>query len=172
MEKSLKSTAVNYGLYLALILSSLTIIGYAVYLDLFTKWWLGISQMLLVIIFGIVSASKAKSNLGGFISLKDAFTAFFITVAIGIVISALVGMIIFNFVDTEAAAVLQEKTKIITANKVSVFLNIRIIVMTIFYEFYVSILVIPQHRTTDFLSTKTCFLVMDEAIQNALANSL
>ncbi|MBR9845755.1 MAG: DUF4199 domain-containing protein [Algicola sp.] len=109
MEKSLKSIASNYGLYLALILSCFTIIGYAIYLDLFTKWWLGIIQMLLVIVFGIISASKARSILGGFISFKNAFTAYFITIVIGITISALLGMIIFNFVDTEAAAILQEK---------------------------------------------------------------
>jgi len=109
MEKSFKSSATQYGLYLALILSSLTIIGYAAYLDLFTKWWFGISQMLLVIVFGIISAVKARSIMGGFISFKDAFTAFFITIVIGIVIPALVGLVIFNFVDPEAATILQEK---------------------------------------------------------------
>lgn len=109
MNKSLKSSAANYGLYLALILSSFTIIGYAVYLDLFTKWWFGIGQMILVIIIGIMSAMKARKILGGFISFKEAFTAFFITVAIGVSIPALIGLIIFNFVDPEAAALLQER---------------------------------------------------------------
>ncbi|WP_138434287.1 DUF4199 domain-containing protein [Winogradskyella algicola] len=109
MEKSFKSSSTQYGLYLALILSSLTIIGYAAYLDLFTKWWFGISQMILVIIFGIISAVKARNIMGGFISFKDAFTAFFLTIVIGIVIPALVGLVIFNFVDPEAATVLQEK---------------------------------------------------------------
>jgi len=109
MEKSIKSSATQYGLYLALILSSFTIIGYAVYLDLFTQWWFGILQLLLVIIFGVVSAVKARSISGGFISFKNAFTAFFATVAIGIVIPALIGLVIFNFVDPEAATILQEK---------------------------------------------------------------
>ncbi|SDH26454.1 DUF4199 domain-containing protein [Winogradskyella thalassocola] len=109
MDKSLKSSALNYGLYLALILSSFTIIGYAVYLDLFTEWWFGIGQMFLVIIFGIVSAIKAKKLLGGFISFKNAFTAFFITILVGVAIPALVGFIIFNIVDAEAASILQQK---------------------------------------------------------------
>ena len=109
MEKSLKSTAANYGLYLAIILSSFTIIGYAVYLDLFTKWWLGITQMIIVIIIGIMSSLNARKNAGGLISFKDAFTAFFVTVAIGITSSALLGMIIFNYIDSEAATVLQDK---------------------------------------------------------------
>jgi len=109
MEKSLKSSATSYGLYLALVLSSLTIIGYAVYLDLFTQWWFGIGQMLLVIIFGIVSSVKARTLSGGFISFKEAFTAFFITIAIGIVIPALIGLVIFNFIDPDAATLLQDK---------------------------------------------------------------
>lgn len=109
MEKSFKSSATQYGLYLALILTSFTVIGYAAYLDLFTKWWFGIGQMLLVIVFGIISAVKARSIMGGYITFKDAFTAFFLTIAIGIVIPALVGLVIFNFVDPEAATVLQEK---------------------------------------------------------------
>ena len=109
MEKTLKSSATSYGIYLALILSSFTIIGYAIYLDLFTKWWFGIGQLLLVIIFGIVSAVSARKLLGGFISFKDAFTAFFITIAIGLVIPALIGLVIFNFVDPDAATLLQEK---------------------------------------------------------------
>ncbi|SDR94848.1 DUF4199 domain-containing protein [Winogradskyella sediminis] len=109
MDKSMKSSAVNLGLYLALILSSFTIIGYAVYLNLFTAWWFGIGQMFLVIIFGIISAIKAKKLLGGFISFKEAFTAFFITIAIGISIPAVIGFIIFNIIDTEAASILQQK---------------------------------------------------------------
>ncbi|MGJ8550230.1 DUF4199 domain-containing protein [Winogradskyella wichelsiae] len=109
MDKSLKSSAINYGLYLGLILSSFTIIGYAVYLDLFTQWWFGIGQMLLVIVFGIISAIKARKLLGGFISFKEAFSAFFITIAIGTLIPALIGFIIFNVVDPEAAIILQEK---------------------------------------------------------------
>ena len=109
MDKSLKSLALNYGLYLALILSSFTIIGYAVYLDLFTEWWFGIGQMFLVIIFGIISAIKAKKLLGGFISFKNAFTAFFITILVGVAIPAFVGFIIFNIVDVEAANILQQK---------------------------------------------------------------
>ena len=109
MEKSLKSVASTYGIYLALILSFFTIIGYAIYLDLFIQWWFGIGQMILVIIIGIVSAMKARTLLGGFISFKDAFTAFFITIAIGITIPAIIGLIIFNFVDTDAALILQDR---------------------------------------------------------------
>lgn len=109
MEKSLKSSSLNYGLYLGLILSALTVVGYAVSLDLFTKWWFGIFMLLLVIVFGIMSSMKARKLMGGFISFKNAFTAYFIAILIGILISSIVSIIIFNVVDPEAAITLQDK---------------------------------------------------------------
>lgn len=109
METSLKSVASNYGLYLGAILSLLTAIGYAVSLDLFTKIWFGIGLLIIIIVLGILSIAKSKKILGGFISFKDAFTSYFITVLIGISISAAVSIIIFNFIDPEAATTLQEK---------------------------------------------------------------
>ena len=109
MEKSLKSSSANYGLYLGLILAALTIVGYSVSLDLFTQWWFGIFILLVIIIFGAISSMQAKKLFGGFISFKNAFTAYFIAVLIGIVISSVVSILIFNVVDPEAASILQEK---------------------------------------------------------------
>lgn len=109
MEKSFKSIAKDYGLYLGALLSLLTVVGYAVSLDLFTKVWFGISLLIVIIAFGVISTSKSKKSLGGYISFKDAFTSYFITILIGLVISALVSFIIFNVVDAEAANTLQQK---------------------------------------------------------------
>ncbi|GAA3654141.1 DUF4199 domain-containing protein [Flavivirga jejuensis] len=109
MEKSLKSIASNYGLYLGAILSLLTLIGYAVSLDLFTKIWFGIGFLLIIIVLGIISVSNSKKSLGGFISFKNAFTSYFITILIGLIVSAVVSIIIFNFIDPDAAKTLQEK---------------------------------------------------------------
>lgn len=109
MEKSIKSLASNYGLYLGLILATITVIGYSISLDLFTKWWFGIIFMLLIIIVGIIASMKARNLLGDFISFKNAFTAYFITILIGIIISSLVSIVIFNIVDPDAAIALQDK---------------------------------------------------------------
>ncbi len=109
MEKALKSSSATYGLYLGLILAALTIIGYSVSLDLFTKWWFGIIFLLVVIIIGIMSSMKARKLLGGFISFKNAFTSYFIAILVGIVISSIVSILIFNVVDPDAATMLQEK---------------------------------------------------------------
>jgi len=108
MEKSIKSIATNYGLYLGATLSLLTVLGY-VNLDLFTKWWFGIGMLILIIIFGIVSAMKSRGALNGFISFKEAFTSYFITIALGLAISTIISILIFNFIDPDAAITLKEK---------------------------------------------------------------
>jgi hypothetical protein len=110
MEKSLKSLAINYGVYVGLILSAVTIIAYVIDLTLLTKWWLGIILFVVIIVFGIVSTAKAKSVLQGFISFKQAFSSFFITVAIGILLSTVVNIILFNFIDPEAAEIIKQAT--------------------------------------------------------------
>jgi len=110
MEKSLKSIAVNYGLYLGGGLSLLTIIAYAVNLGLFVNTWFGISLMLVIIITGIISVAKVKQAQNGFATFKESFTAFFITTAVAILISSIVSFILFNVIDPEAANVLKEKT--------------------------------------------------------------
>ena len=114
MEKSVKSSSINYGLYLGLILTLATVIAYAVNLDLFTQWWFGIALFVISVAMGIMSAAKARSLSGGFISFKGAFSSYFITLAIGTLIGTVIGIVIFTFVDPEAAQELNEKILIMT----------------------------------------------------------
>ena len=104
------SSAMNYGLYLGGLLTLLIIIAYAFNLELLVNPWYGIFILLLVIILGIISVAKAKGILEGFISFKQSFTTYFITVLIGFSIYLLVQFILFNFIDPEASIPLKEKT--------------------------------------------------------------
>ncbi|MFI0428066.1 DUF4199 domain-containing protein [Mariniflexile sp. HMF6888] len=110
MEKSLKSIATNYGLYLGVLLALLTVLSYAINLELLTNTWYGIFILIAIVAFGIVSVAKTKQAQDGYASFKDAFTSYFITVLIGLLVSTLVSYLLFNVVDTDAAAVLKEKT--------------------------------------------------------------
>ncbi len=112
---SSKKSAVTYGLILGAVLALMTTLMYVLNTELFTKWWIGILSFLVVIAIAIVSVAKAKGILGGIISFKEAFTVYFITVAIGSLISTLVGILIFNILDPDLAAFLQEKTLEMTA---------------------------------------------------------
>ena len=114
MESTTKSSAINYGLYLGTILSITSVVIYAVNLDLFTEWWLGIILFVLVVVYGVVSALKSKKILDGFISFKQAFASYFITIAVGTLIATVIGIAIFTFIDPEAATYLNEEILILT----------------------------------------------------------
>lgn len=109
MEKSLKSSSINYGIYLGVILVLYTVLCYAFKIEFLVNFWMNLLVLPVIIIgFGIVSSAKAKSLLGGFMSFKEAFTAYFIPVAIGVIISTTVSVILFNFIDPDAAVQLKE----------------------------------------------------------------
>ncbi len=104
MEKSFKSIAVNYGLYLGVILILFTVIPYAIDVTLLVTSSMTLFAMLgSIIVMGCISISKSKKALSGYISFKDAFTSFFITIAIGVLISTVVYYVLFGIVDTAAA---------------------------------------------------------------------
>lgn len=106
---TVKKNAINYGFILGGILATITALIYAIDLELLTKWWLGIFLFLVALAVGFVSVAKSKDILGGFISFKEAFTSYFITMAIGLLINVFVGILIFVVIDPDAAAFLQEK---------------------------------------------------------------
>ncbi|WP_299887596.1 DUF4199 domain-containing protein [uncultured Lacinutrix sp.] len=121
METSTKSSSINYGLYLGVILAAITVLCYAIKLELLVNFWLVLVALpILIIMFGVISVVKSRNILEGFISFKQAFSSYFITVAIGIIISTIISYLIFNFVDPEAALHLKslaiEKTEITMKN--------------------------------------------------------
>jgi len=121
MEPTAKSNSINLGLYLGATLAAIIVLIYAINLDLMVKWWLGTGLLILIIAFGVISAKKAKTILGGFISFKDVFVNYFITIAIGTAISSLISIIIFSFVDPEAASYLNEQVLLITKQSMERF---------------------------------------------------
>ena len=121
MEQTTKSIATNNGLYLGGILAAITVLAYAAYLDLFTKWWFGIISAIIIIVFGVMSISKSRALQNGIISFKEAFTSYFLTVIIGLALATIVSFVIFNIIDPEAAETLKQKTIEMTINMMEGF---------------------------------------------------
>ena len=108
---TVKESAIQYGLILGGILAILIVMMYALNQDLFLEWWIGIVVIPLIIIgTGIVSTAKSKDLLGGIMTFKEAFTAYFITIALGLLISTAVGILIFSIIDPELAKYIQEQS--------------------------------------------------------------
>lgn len=114
MEQTIKSDTINYGLYLGAFTSLITVVVYGIDINLFTAPWLGIVLFIVVVAFGAISAIKSRKLLGGFISFKQAFSSYFITIAVGTLISSIVGIVIFTYIDPEAAIYLNEQVLILT----------------------------------------------------------
>ena len=121
MKSTTKQNSVNLGLYLGATLSFITVLFYALNLDLMIKWWVSLLSLTTVIVFGVLAAKKAKSTFGGFIDFKGAFSNYFITVALGIGISTFVSIAIFSFIDTDAASYLNEQILIVTKESMERF---------------------------------------------------
>ena len=109
MEQTNKSNSINLGLYLGATLAAIVVLIYIVNLDFMVEWWLSIALLTVVITFGVVAVIQAKNNNSGFLSFKGAFVNYFLTIAVGTAISAVVGIVIFNVVDPEAATHLNEQ---------------------------------------------------------------
>ncbi|AVR46680.1 DUF4199 domain-containing protein [Christiangramia fulva] len=109
MENSSKKIATAFGVYLGISLVLITVLAYVFSLALLTKWWFGVMMLIFIITmssFAVSKAKKASSTLFGF---KSAFGVYFLTVFIGSFISLLFSIILFNFIDPDAA---QEITRL------------------------------------------------------------
>lgn len=122
MEKSLKSIATPYGVYAGIALSLITVLAYAFNLELFTKWWLGVANLILLLVIAILAVKACKKfKTKDYFSFKEAFTAYFITAALGLLIATVVSIIIFNAIDPEASKIVNDLTADTTRNMMEKF---------------------------------------------------
>ena len=106
--EALRKNAAKYGLFLGLAMVVATTLIYSIDLSLFTASWYGIVNLLIIVGFGVVSSVQNKKVQGGFISFKETFTSFFITIAIGFFIATLFSILLFNIIDPEAKSIISE----------------------------------------------------------------
>jgi ABC-type antimicrobial peptide transport system permease subunit len=71
--------------------------------------WVGISTLIIYIIIGIMVVNKTRNQLQT-ITFKEAFTVFFITAVIGITLSTLFNIILFNLIDPASKETIQQLT--------------------------------------------------------------
>lgn len=102
MTEVVKKNGVNLGIILAILLIALTTIQYTVDITLFVNPWINIIKMILFIVLGIIAIVKAKATLEGFISFKEAFTAYFLTIVVGSLGYTLFVILLFNVIDPAA----------------------------------------------------------------------
>jgi hypothetical protein len=108
MNEVIKKNGITYGIITGVVSALITAAIYAIDLNLFVKWWLGIMIFAIYITIGIVLLSKTKKELKGIFSFKEAFTTYFLSSVIGIVISVGFSILLFNVIDPSAKDSLNE----------------------------------------------------------------
>ncbi len=108
MNEHVKSQAIRFGSIAGGLALAYTLMAYLVDLTLMTNPWVGILFWVVTLILLIIAVSRAKAAMGGFISFKEAFSTFIVAYVIYALITTAFSMLLFNVVDTAAAAELQE----------------------------------------------------------------
>ena len=70
--------------------------------------WVGFASIAIYIVIGVILLSKTKKELNGIFPFKDAFTTYFISAVVGILISVVFNIILFNFIDPSAKETIKE----------------------------------------------------------------
>ncbi len=108
INEIVKKNGITFGVIIGIVSSLITATIYAVDLNLFTEWWIGVLSILTYLVLGIVLLVKTRKELKGVFSFKDAFTTYFIATVIGILISVLFNILLFNVVDPSAKETVNE----------------------------------------------------------------
>lgn len=121
MNEIIKKNGITYGIYAATVFVGMLVLMYLIDLNLFTKWYIGVFQFLVILVLGILVVKRSKTDLNNFISFKDAFTAFFVMIVIGLLANTLVSILIFNVIDPGAKEVIMEHLLVYTKEMLEKF---------------------------------------------------
>lgn len=108
MNEIIKKNGISYGIVTGVVSALITTLIYSIDLKLFTSMWVGFISIAIYITIGVVLLSKTKKELKGIFPFKDAFTTYFISAVIGILISVVFNIILFNFIDPSAKETIKE----------------------------------------------------------------
>jgi len=99
INEIIKRNGITYGIIIGVALSLITASMYAIDIELFIAWWTSLLSFSVFIIVPIVLLSQTKKELNGIFTFKEAFTTYFISAVIGVLISVAFKIILFNFID-------------------------------------------------------------------------
>jgi hypothetical protein len=108
MNEIIKKNGITFGIITGVISLLMTSMIYMIDVKLFTAWWVGVLGMVIYLAIGIYMLIKTRKELIGMFSFKDAFTTYFIYAIIGIAISVLFNILLFNVIDPSLKETVKE----------------------------------------------------------------
>ena len=110
INEIIKRNGITFGVLTGILSALITATIYAVDLNLFVSWWIGVISISIYLVLGIVLLSKTKKELKGIFPFKEAFTTYFICAVIAILIGTAFNILLFNVIDPSAQDTLKEIT--------------------------------------------------------------
>ncbi|WP_413999113.1 DUF4199 domain-containing protein [Flavobacterium sp. W1B] len=110
INETIKRNGITYGVITGIALSLITAFMYAINIELFIAWWTTLLSFSIFIIVPILLLSKTKKELNGILPFKEAFTTYFISAVIGVIISVAFKIVLFNFIDPSIKETLLDLT--------------------------------------------------------------
>lgn len=99
MNESIKKNSLNFGFFLGTLLIVPALLGYVIDTIFIVSYWSSIIQFIGIVALGVFCIIHSRRILGGFISLKEAFSSHFSMLVVGFSISSLFNIMLFNFID-------------------------------------------------------------------------
>jgi hypothetical protein len=121
INEVIKKNGITYGVMIGIASTLITATIYAIDLNLFTAWWMGLLGIVISLTISIILLSKTKKELNGIFPFKEAFTTYFIAAVIGILISTIFNILLFNVIDPSAKDTLSELMIKYTVNMMQKF---------------------------------------------------
>ena len=122
METNMKNLSIEIGYKLGGILALSTILVYAIDFKLFLNPMFGVGFFIIIVAAGVYSTLQSRKINNG-ASFKQAFTSYFIAVAVGYLLGNLTTILVFVIIDPEAAKVLDEEMLIMTKEMLEGFMS-------------------------------------------------
>lgn len=121
MNEIIKKNSVNYGFIFGLVSITITSIIYISDVQLFLSGWITFLKVVIFLVIAIVLLTKTKKQLHDKYPFKEAFTTYFISAAIGILIATMFEIILFNFIEPSLKDTLKEMSIKFTVNLLEKF---------------------------------------------------
>lgn len=110
MNEIIKKNGISYGILLGVYSVLSTTLIYALNIELFGSWWIGLLSIAIYITVYCVLLSKTKKQLHNDFTFKQAFTTFFLALVISLTIGTVYNLILFNVIDPGAKETIREIT--------------------------------------------------------------
>jgi hypothetical protein len=110
INEIIKRNGITFGVLTGILSALITASIYAIDLNFFVSWWVGVLSIMIYLVLGIVLLTKTKKELKGIFPFKEAFTTYFICAVIAILIGTAFNILLFNVIDPSAQDTLKEIT--------------------------------------------------------------